>query len=144
MYEDYMHGFIEQICTEIGPRESGTAQEEQAGNKIEEELKQFCDETHQEEYVSSPTAFLGFIRYGSILLIGAIVLYWLSLLKDLGIMQISSDLSLVFMIIADCLSIFTVCYFIFEVMRYFEIVDFMFPKKKSRNIVGTLNLELSI
>jgi hypothetical protein len=139
MYEDYMHGFIEQICTEIGPRESGTTQEEQAGNRIEEELKQLGAETHQEEYISSPTAFLGFIRYGAILLISAIVFYWLSLLKDLGMLQITTEVSLAFMIIAAAIAIFTDIYFIFEVMRYFEIVDFMFPKKKSKNIIGTIN-----
>jgi len=138
-YEDYMHGFIKQICTVIGPRESGTAQEEQAGNFIEEELKKYCEETRQEEYVSSPTAFLGFIRYGAILLIGAIVLYWLSLLRDLGILQISADLSLIFIVFTVGIAIFTNSYFIFEVMKYYELVDFMFPKKKSKNIVGTLN-----
>jgi aminopeptidase YwaD len=139
MHEDYMHGFISRICKDIGPRESGTKAEEQAGDAIEEEMKKFCDETHQEEYISSPTAFLGFIRYGAMLLIGAIVLYWLSLLKDLGMLQITQELNLVFLFIAAGITIFTAIYFIAEVMIYYEIVDFMFPKKKSKNIVGIIN-----
>ena len=134
-----MHNFISQICKDIGPRESGTQAEEQTGRVIEEEMKKFCGETRQEEYISSPTAFLGFVRYGAILLIGAIVLYWLSLLKDLGMLQITPELSLVFMLLAVGMAGFTVIYFIFEVMRYSEIVDFMFPKKKSKNIIGIIN-----
>lgn len=134
-----MHDFIIRICKDIGPRESGTKAEEQAGDIIEEEMKKLCDETHQEEYISSPTAFLGFIRYGAMLLIGAIVLYWLSLLKDLGMLQITPELNLVFMFIAAGMAVFTVIYFIFEVMIYYEIVDFMFPKRKSKNIIGIIN-----
>ncbi|MFX0091040.1 MAG: M28 family metallopeptidase [Candidatus Hodarchaeota archaeon] len=139
MYEDYMHKFIEDICTEIGPRESGTKGEELAGNKIEDELKRFCDQTRQEDYICSPTAFLGFIRYGSVLILGGIILYWLSLLIDLGIFQLNAIYSLVFIALATGIGIFCDCYFILEVMRYHEIVDFMFPKKQSKNIVGTID-----
>lgn len=63
---NYMYGFIEKICDEVGPRESGTEQEILAGNMIKEELNKFCDEAHQEEYISSPHAFLGGIRYGAL------------------------------------------------------------------------------
>jgi acetylornithine deacetylase/succinyl-diaminopimelate desuccinylase-like protein len=153
--ENYMHKFIVDICKEIGPRESGSKEEELAGNRVEEELKKFCDKTHQEEFISSPTAFLGFIRYGSIMIICGIILYWLSLLTDLGWLQIGTNpidlvlislglargsfLGLVLSLIASILAVFAVSYFILEVMRYRELVDFMFPKKKSKNIIGTIN-----
>ncbi|WXG41096.1 MAG: M28 family peptidase [Candidatus Freyarchaeum deiterrae] len=134
-----MHKFIVDICDKIGPRESGAKEEELAGNRIEEELKKFCDETHQEEYTSSPTAFLGFIRYGSIMIIFGIVLYWFSLLIDLGLIRSIGSLALVSSLIASILSAFTVSYFILEVMRYRELVDFAFPKKRSKNVIGTIN-----
>nr|MDO8080172.1 M28 family peptidase [Candidatus Freyarchaeota archaeon] len=137
--KNYMHKFIVDICDEIGPRESGCKEEELAGNKIEEELKKFCDKTHQEEYTSSPTAFLGFIRYGSLLIIFGIVLYWFSLLISLGWLQISTNLALISSVIASILSVIAVGYFILEVMRYRELVDFMFPKKRSKNVIGTIN-----
>lgn len=137
--KNYMHKFIVDIYDKIGPRESGTEAEELAGNRIEEELKKFCDESHQEEYSSSPTAFLGFIRYGSILIIFGIVLYWFSLLIDLGLVRSVGNLALVSSVIASILSGFAVSYFILEVMRYREMVDFAFPKKRSKNIVGTIN-----
>lgn len=136
---NYMHKFIEVICNEIGPRESGTEQEILAGNRIEEEMKNFCDETHQEEYISSPHAFLGGIRYGVILVSVAIVFYWLSLLFDLNILQIDATLILIFLIIAIILIIICVSYFILEVMKYYEVFDFLFPKRESKNIIGTIN-----
>ncbi|MFW9940950.1 MAG: M28 family metallopeptidase [Candidatus Thorarchaeota archaeon] len=136
---NYMYEFIVKVCNEIGPRESGTEQEILAGNMVEEELKKYCDETHQEEYISSPHAFLGGIRYGAFLVLVSIVLYWLSLLIDFGILQINSSYSFIFMVIAIILIVICVSYFILETMKYHEIYDFLFPKRKSYNVVGTLN-----
>lgn len=135
----YMYGFIEDVCKEIGPRESGTEAEILAGNKIEEELKNFCNETCQEEYISSPHAFLGGIRYGALLVLIAVIFYWMSLLIDLNILQIQASFNILFLIIAITLIIITVSYFILETMKYHELFDFMFPKKKSKNIIGTIN-----
>ena len=136
---NYMYEFIEKICNEIGPRESGTEQEMLAGNVIEEELKKFCDEAHQEEYISSPHAFLGGIRYAAFLVFVSIILYWLSLLIDLNILQIGNGYSFIFTVIAVILIVISVSYFILETMKYHEIYDFLFPKRKSNNVVGTLN-----
>jgi aminopeptidase YwaD len=134
-----MHGFIEKICKEIGPRESGTEEEILAGNEIESEMKKFCDETHQEEYISSPHAFLGGIRYGAFLVFAAIVLYWMSFLIDLNIIPLNRSFGFLFLIFSIALIILTVSYFILEVMKYYEAFDFLFPKKKSKNIIGTIN-----
>ncbi|MFX1426851.1 MAG: M28 family metallopeptidase [Promethearchaeota archaeon] len=136
---NYMLSFIEKICNEVGPRESGTEQEILAGNSIEEELNKFCDEAHQEEYISSPHAFLGGIRYGALLVFISIVLYWLSVLIDIKILQIGGGYSMLFMVIAVILIVVSVSYFILETMRYHETYDFLFPKRKSYNIVGTIN-----
>ena len=114
---NYMYEFIEKICNEVGPRESGTEQELRAGDMIEEELKKFCDEAHQEEYISSPHAFLGGIRYGALMGLVSIILFWLSLLVDLRILQIANLYSLLFNIIAVILIIVAFCYFILEVMN---------------------------
>lgn len=136
---NYMYDFIVKICNEIGPRESGTEQELLAGNLIEEEMKKFCDETNQEEYISSPHAFLGGIRYAAFLVLVSILLYWLSLLIDPRIWQIDNLYSFIFMVIAVILIIISVSYFILEVMKYHETYDFLFPKRKSNNIMGTIN-----
>ncbi len=138
MFEDYMHGFISEICDKIGPRESGTQEEILAGNRIEEEFKKYCNETHQEEYLSSPTAFLGFVRYGAALMIVSIIFFWLSLLLDLGTLQLGPNYGLLFIVISTCSAIFCDIYFIFEVMRYREILDRFFPRRKSKNVIGTI------
>jgi aminopeptidase YwaD len=136
---DYMHGFIEKICEEIGPRASGTEAEIRAGNEIEAEMKKFCDETHQEEYISSPHAFLGGIRYGALLVFVAIILYWIDLLIDLNVIPLDQGFGMAFLIFSIALIILTVSYFILEVMKYYEAFDFLFPKKRSKNIIGTIN-----
>ncbi|MFX1278517.1 MAG: M28 family metallopeptidase [Promethearchaeota archaeon] len=136
---DYMYEFIEKICEEVGPRESGTEQERLAGNLIEEELNKFCDEVHQEEYISSPHAFLGGIRYSVLLVFISIVLYWLSVLIDLELLRINTIYNPIFLVIAVILILLSISYLILETMKYHETYDFLFPKRKSNNIIGTIN-----
>ncbi len=136
---NYMYQFIERICNEIGPRESGTEQELKTGDIIESELKKYCDETYQEEYISSPHAFLGGIRYGVALVFVAIILYWINVLIDLNIILLDKSFGLILLIISMVLIILTVSYFILEVMKYYEVYDFLFPKRKSRNVIGVIN-----
>ncbi len=135
---DYMFKFIEDVCNDIGPRESGTEQELLAGNMIEEEMKKFCDETHQEEYISSPHAFLGFISFSALFAIISVVLFWISLSIDLGWISVDRIVSLILLIIIAILMTWAVSYLILEVVRYYEAFDFMFAKKTSKNVVGTI------
>jgi hypothetical protein len=67
---NYMYKFIEDICNEVGPRESGTEQEILAGNRVESELKKFCDETHQHILVALMPFLevLNMVQYWSLLL----------------------------------------------------------------------------
>jgi len=138
-FNEYMYKFIEDICNDIGPRESGTEQEILCGNRIEDELKKYCDESHQEEYISSPHAFLGGIRYATFLTLVAVIIYWVTLLKDLLIIQIDDSLNLILLLLSTILILVSVSYFILEVMKYHEVFDFLFPKKKSKNVIGTIN-----
>ncbi len=103
---NYMYKFIEDICKEVGPRESGTEQEILAGNRVELELKNFCDETRQEKYISSPHAFLGGIKYGAIMVFIAGVFYWLTLLIDINVISLNASISTIFLLIAIILNKF--------------------------------------
>ncbi|MHA1726151.1 MAG: M28 family metallopeptidase [Promethearchaeota archaeon] len=135
---EYMYNFIEEVCNEIGPRESGSESEKLTGDKIESELKNYCDETWQEKYIAHPTAFLGGVRYGTVLVFVSIIMYWVSLLTDLNIIQLEISWSYIFMIIGIIILFLADSYFILEVMRYHEVFDFLFPKKDSNNIVGVI------
>ena len=106
---------------------------------IEDEMKKYCDDTVQEEYKSSPTAFLGGIRYVAIITLISIIIYLLSLANDLQWLQFEPALHLIILIIAVVLLGFSALYLIGEVMRYHLIFDFLFPKKISKNIIGTIN-----
>ena len=99
-----MYDFIVDICEKIGPRASGTEQEILAGNKIEEGLKKYCEEVHQEGYISSPHAFLGGIRYGAELVSIAIIFYWITLLHDLNFIQLDAVFTIIFLITSICLN----------------------------------------
>ena len=136
---NYMYKFIEDVCAEVGPRESGTEQELLGGNKVESEMKKFCDETHQESYISSPHAFLGGIRYGALIVFIAGVFFWVSLLGDLNIINLNPIFDVLFLVLAVILIGVTISYFILEVMKYHETFDFLFPKRSSNNIIGTIN-----
>jgi hypothetical protein len=136
---DYMYTFIEETCNEIGPRAASSDAEIKAGDKIEQILKEYCDETEQEEFTSSPMAQLGGIKYGVLLLWGAVVFYWFSLLIDQRILQLDRTTNLIFLIIAIILVTIPFIFFVFEVILIVEVFDFLFPKKESRNIIGVIN-----
>lgn len=135
---DFMHGFITEVCDEIGPRAGTSEAERKAGDKIESILKEHCDNAYQEEFTCSPLACLRFVRYGALMIIIAVLFYSFSLYIDLGIFQLEAGYNLLFLILAICLVSFAVFYFIFEVMRMNEVIDFLFPKKKAKNIVGVI------
>ncbi len=135
---DYMFDFIEQICKEIGPRESASEPEHKAGDKIEEILKVFCDETDQEEFVVHPRGSLGFVRYGAIMTLCAMVLYWVSLLSDFKVLKIMPAINLLSLSLAVVFVTFAMVYFVFEVMRGYELVDELFPEKTAKNVIGTI------
>ena len=92
------------------------------------------NQTKQEQFTCAPRAFLGGIRYGALLIIIGVFLYWITLYADLGLLRIDRNTSLILLLIAAFLCTFAFIYFIFEVMLSYEVVDFLFPKKKSYNI----------
>ena len=136
---DYMYGFITDVCNEIGPRASSSEAEHKAGDKIEEILKESCDEAHQEEFICSPRAVTHFVKYVSLMIVCAVFFYTFSLSIDLGILLLDPVFNLLFLILAIILVTFPIFFFIFEVIRMREMIDFLLPKKKAKNVVGIIN-----
>ena len=79
-----------------------------------------------EDFDLHPHAFMGFIPFAAIFGIIAVAGYWLAPV-------IGSWLA----VVAFALILFSVLMFIFEFMFYGEFVDFLFPKRVSRNVYAT-------
>ena len=56
MYANYVARSIKKVCKEIGPRFSGTEQEEKGIDFMSEELKTCCDDVKTDSYTVHPKA----------------------------------------------------------------------------------------
>ncbi|MHA1271940.1 MAG: M28 family metallopeptidase [Promethearchaeota archaeon] len=137
-YNDFMHEFIKKICDEIGPRASASENEKKAGDKIEENLKKYCDDTHQEEFKLAPKAVVGNVRWAALLIIISGVLYEWVLFNESFANQLNPTMKLIIFIISPVLITISLSFLILEVMLLREFIDFIFPKKKAYNIIGTI------
>ncbi len=116
----YMTDFIERICTEVGPRIFGTKAEKAAGEIIANELGTFCDDVEKQEFSCHPGGFLDYIWVTAILYLIGVVLYYLIPL-----------LSVVFIFMG------LLVYFVQQNVLW-EVVDFLFPKRDSFNVIGKI------
>lgn len=122
-YAEYMHGLIERVVREVGPRESCSEAERRAGEIFAEEVRPFCQRLDKERFTCNPKAFLGFFPFLVLGYLAALALYY-----------ILPPLSLI---------ISTVCVGVlyFEVVRYRELIDPLFPKREGENVIGVLDPE---
>jgi hypothetical protein len=119
-YTDYMYSLVKKVIDGIGPRPSCSEQEKKLGRLLAEEWQPFCDRVDAEAFTCSPNAFLGFIPFSVLLYFAAVVLYWFYPLASFVLIAIG--FIMVF----------------FELLRYREFVDFLFPRKQGENIIGTI------
>lgn len=119
-YEDYMYGLIDRVMKEIGPRESCSEAEKRLGDLFAEEIRSVCDRLEKERFSCSPKAFLSFFPFLVAGYLVSLVLYY-----------VLPPLSLI--ITAICVGILY-----FEVIRYRELIDPLFPKREGINVVGTV------
>ncbi len=69
MYANFAARTIKKVCSEIGPRETGSEAELKAQNYMAEQVGDAADEVKQDEFRLSPRAFLGWLRIAGIILI---------------------------------------------------------------------------
>ena len=120
---EYMIDGIKYVCEHYKDRAPGSQSERDAQAFFKKELGKYSDEVIMEDFELHPKAFLGFIPLAAILGMASIAGYWLSPI-------IGSWVA----VVAFALILFSVLMFIFEFMFYGEFVDFLFPKKVSRNV----------
>ncbi|MCX5995573.1 MAG: DUF4910 domain-containing protein [Chloroflexi bacterium] len=119
-YTDYMYGLVKKVIDEIGPRPSCSEREKRLGRLLVEEWQPFCDRVDVETFTCSPNAFLGFIPFSVLLYFAAVILYWFY--PPVSFVLIAIGFGIVF----------------FELLRYREFVDFLFPRRQGENIMGTI------
>lgn len=124
----YMTEGIRYICENFKDRAPGTHSERKAQKYLKGELEQWADKVEMEDFDLHPKAFMGWIPLASVLGMISVLCYWLTYK---GVVN-NSALAIVAMLV----TLFGMSCFIIEFMLYREYVDFLFPKKISRNVMA--------
>jgi len=117
MLEREMKEFIKEFCITIGPRPPCSSEEAAAANLFKEKLKIHCDDVVSETFSTHPGAYKAAFRVPMVLYLVSLVFYWL-------IPWLSLIVSIVLIIILFG-----------EMTLAKEVIDFMFSKKTSQNII---------
>ena len=121
----YMVDGIKYVCQKYQKRSPGSQSERDAQDYFKKELAEFADEVYSEDFTMHPHAFMGFIFYSAIFSLIGIACYWLSTYNS------------ILPVIGTVLTLLAVLMFLFEFLFYGEFVDFLFPKRVSRNVFAT-------
>ncbi|MFX0099868.1 MAG: M20/M25/M40 family metallo-hydrolase [Candidatus Hodarchaeota archaeon] len=117
------------MCTEIGPGCPCSPQEQERGEFFKKELEGITDEAKKEEFTCAPNTHLGWFKMALVIELIGVIFYSFSL---------AGILPLPFAIISTIIAVFVFIIFILEFVFYKEFVDFLYKKKKSSNIIGTI------
>lgn len=124
----YMADGIRYVCEHFTQRAPGTHSERKAQKYFASELEKWSDSVETEDFDVHPTAFLGWIPIAGIINVLSVIFYWLTYK---GVVNNSSlaflSVILVFFV-AACL--------IIEYIMCHKFVDFLFPRKISRNVIA--------
>jgi hypothetical protein len=117
---------IRNVCEKFKDRSAGSEAESACQDFFADEFKQWADEVQSEPFSLHPKAFLGSIPMVALLGIGSVILFWLS-----------NSLSSYYLSILCC--IFAVLSFIIWITEsgfYRHFIDFVFPKRESKNVIA--------
>ena len=117
-YTDYMYSLIDRVMKDIGPRKSCSEEERELGRLFAGEIEPACDRVETESFTCSPTAFLGFFPYLVLVFLAGVVLYFFLPPVSLALAFIGGAV------------------LFFEVVRYKEFIDPVYPKREGENVVG--------
>jgi hypothetical protein len=128
----YALDFVRRICCEVGPGSAGTSQERHRGEIIKKELETHLGSENVvvEDFSFAPDAFLSTIP--TVMSMLAAVLFNITLSHVIG------SAAWFVSIAAVILSVFPILSFILEFFLSYEVFDFLYPKKISTNVIGSL------
>lgn len=129
----YTFNLIKRICTEVGPGIPASSQERARANVIKEELASHLGtgQVAMEEFSLAPGAFLGALPLSALLLLAAVLL-------NISIQQYTGISTWITTIGAFIFSLGAILVFVFEFIQYRELIDPLFIKGQSVNVIGTL------
>ncbi len=134
----YMVDGIKYVCENFKRRAPGTQSERDCQAFFKQELSKYADKVIMEDFNLHPGAFMGFMRIAAALMLLSIGLYWVpQALEDklqLALGNAHNAVFILFLVLPIVFTLFALLMFIFEFMMYGEFVDFLFPKKVSRNV----------
>lgn len=130
----FMKDGIRYICENFKKRSPGSESERNAQAYFKTELEKYADEVIMEDFKLHPHAFMGFIIIAVTLCLASIAMYWLF---PSIIYPGSGKAEFVLAVIPPVLMLFSILMFLFEFLFYGKFVDFLFPKRVSRNVFAT-------
>lgn len=119
-YRDRMFSLIEALLRDIGPRESCSESERRLGRALAARWQDLGFEVRTEPFTCHPRAFLGFLPVVTLLYLAAVALYW------------------VWPFATFLLAAVAFAALWFELLRYRELVDPLFPAARGENVVGVI------
>lgn len=120
-YTNFATRGLTKVCKEIGPRPGGSEEELKAQLYMQNEYNTCADETRIEPFETHPDAFLGSLKVAAVLMILTAVLC--ALPWNLSIIALTPA----------ALAVIVLCG---ELLLRGQIIDFLFPKKTSHNLIA--------
>jgi len=114
----------EKLIGEFGPRRAGSKASQDCAGEIYKDLNGFADSAKTQEFGVHTGAFLGWIRILVLLYTIGAVFLWLKM-----------------PLITAVLLLIGIIIMVFQFFLYKHAIDFLFPKKKGRNVTGIVEPE---
>ena len=109
------------IIDKVGPRQAGSKSCLEAGDILETEMKAITENTTVQEFPVHTGAFLGWIKILVAMYIISIVFLWIDI-----------------PIVGVVLLLISVLIMVFQFFMYKHFIDFLYPKKTGKNIIGKI------
>lgn len=126
--QKYMVDGIRYVCENFKERAPGTHSERKAQKYLAGELEKWADKVEMEDFTLHPGAFMGWIPVAGVIGIISVLFFWLTYKNVVS--------GSVLAIIATIFVLLSLACLVIEFLMYREFVDFLFPKKTSRNVMA--------
>jgi len=118
--KDFMFGFIKEVCETIGPRRPCSIEEKQCTEFLVKHLGKYCDEAWSEDFFCRPGAYRVMFHWP--------ILFYICALPFLFFFPLVSLL----------VAIFVVIMLVANEIYNFELIDVLFKKQKSTNVIAKI------